>query len=73
MTTRTKQFLFLMRFKDLREKLPETFLQVHRSYIVHLHQVDMITKGRIQLGPYLVPVSGTYEKTLHSRISLLNG
>lgn len=49
--------------KQLREKLPSNFLQVHRSYIVNMEHVKEIERLRITIDEHtLIPVSDNYKK-----------
>lgn len=51
----------LMAIQQLAEKLPEqTFMRVHRSFIVNLNKVRTIERGYIVFGKTYIPVSDTY-------------
>ena len=47
--------------KSLEEKLPEdSFIRIHRSFIVSVDKIDLITKSQIKIGQTVIPVSEQY-------------
>lgn len=53
----------LISMKSLEEMLPgETFIRVHRSYIVNLEKVNLIERNRIIFGKTYIPVSDSYKE-----------
>ncbi len=67
-----KKIMTLMALKDMEAKLPGYFQRVHRSYIVNVNKIEMITSGDIHIGDEEIAVSDTYEKALLEKINLLN-
>ncbi|MBD3637528.1 MAG: response regulator transcription factor [Crocinitomicaceae bacterium] len=60
-----------MRLKDIMEKLPKTkFMQVHRSYIIHLDKITKVDGEVIVVDNKTVPVSKTYIKELYERLNI---
>ena len=58
-----KPIVAYITMKQLREKLPSNFLQVHRSYIVNMDRVKEIERMRITIDDQtLIPVSDNYKK-----------
>lgn len=53
----------LISMKSLEEMLSgETFIRVHRSYIVNLEKVNLIERNRIIFGKTYIPVSDSYKE-----------
>ncbi len=61
----------LMNMKDLEQKLPASFVRVHRSYIVNLMHVEKLDSMDIKIGRDLIPVSESYRSELIERLDLL--
>ncbi len=58
-----KPILSLTSLKQLEAKLPdETFMRVHRSFIVNLAKIDTIERSRIVFGKVYIPVSDQYKE-----------
>lgn len=54
--------LTLMNMKNIEERLPaDTFLRIHRSYIVNINQIKTIERNRIVFGKVYIPVSDSYK------------
>lgn len=47
---------------QIKEKLPDYFLQVHRSYIVNMRKAGEIEHLHIVVGDRRIPVSGSYRQ-----------
>ncbi len=51
----------LTTMKSIEEKLPaDSFIRVHRSFIVSADKIDSITKSTIKIGKSVIPVSEQY-------------
>jgi len=60
------------KLKTIEERLPQnTFMRVHRSYIVNLTKIDNIDHTNLQIGKKIVPVSNSYKEQLIKTINLL--
>ncbi len=60
----------LQNLKDFESKLPEnSFIRVHRSYIVSLSQVDSISRNEISIGTHTIPIGNAYRQLLDDMIS----
>jgi len=58
--------------KDVTEKLPQnSFLRVHRSYVVAINQIQTIKENTIVIGKNTIPVSRSYRQTLLDKINML--
>lgn len=61
----------LMSMKDLEEILPaNSFMRVHRSFIVNLRQVEVVERSRIVFGKTYIPVSDSKKDEFLSRINV---
>ena len=70
-TTKGK-IMTLQNFSRLMASLPaETFVRVHKSFIVSISQIEKIERNRIRIGDKSIPISLTYKdqffKTLEKR------
>lgn len=52
--------LTLMSMKSVEQALPDTFMRVHRSFIVNTARANIIERSRIIMGDAAIPVSDTY-------------
>jgi len=59
----------LQNLKEFETKLPEdTFVRVHRSYIVSLAQIDFISRNEINIGQYTIPIGNAYKQAFDDMI-----
>ena len=66
----TRPVLSLMNMKTLEENLPEdSFMRVHRSFIVSLSKIRTIERNRIVFGKEYIPVSEKYQEKFQEFIS----
>lgn len=69
--TGNKPLLAYITMKQLKERLPSCFLQVHRSYIVNMHQVREVERLRIVIDDKTrIPVSENYKKEFMEYMNL---
>lgn len=65
-TTPARQYLVLTTLSAMKEKLPaDTFIQVHRSYVVNKYKVDALEKNKLQILSYILPVGKLYKHALN--------
>ncbi len=65
-----KPVLSIMSMKVIEEKLPtDTFMRVHRSFIVNLNRIQTVERSRIVFGDTYIPVSDNYKEKFHEFIS----
>jgi two-component system LytT family response regulator len=58
--------------KSVEEKLSKnTFLRVHRSFIINVGRIDTIEGGTLIVHRNMVPVSDAYRATLYKRMQIL--
>lgn len=62
--------LTLSSFASILSKLPDNFVQVHRSYIVNMDRVCHIERARIAMGPdTMIPVGDSYKPALQDYLA----
>ncbi|RBL90045.1 LytR/AlgR family response regulator transcription factor [Chitinophaga flava] len=63
-TIHTKIVAYLT-FKNVEQQLPaDSFLRIHKSYIVNLHQVSKLDSNMVQVGGHTLPVSRSQRELL---------
>jgi DNA-binding LytR/AlgR family response regulator len=70
--TKERTIVSKQSISTIEESLPgQSFLRIHRSFIVSLSKIESFTAGLIQIGKYELPVSRSYrhevEKTLRAQ------
>ena len=64
--TKEKTVLTLMRMKDIEAKLPKnTFIRIHRSFIISINNVDTINKTNVCIGKKIIPVTDHYKDNFY--------
>jgi DNA-binding LytR/AlgR family response regulator len=67
--TENEKIMTLMSFKALEEKLPpNSFIRIHKSYLVALDKIDRVERNRIKIGGELLPVGESYRRQFLERI-----
>ena len=72
--TNTTRYTIHSTMKDIERKMPsESFVRVHRSYIVNLHKIFEIESPNLILeqNNKIIPIGGSYREDLLSRINLI--
>ena len=63
--TITKQYLVLTTLNAIIEKLPkDTFVRIHRSYVVNRNKVEVIQKNKINIQSQELPIGKQYKHAL---------
>ncbi len=58
--------------KNIEEKLnPNTFLRIHRSYIINMQKIIDIEENSIAIGKVVIPVSRNNKQELMNRLNML--
>ena len=66
----TRPILSLMSLKSLEEELPsDSFVRVHRSYIIQKNKIECINKSRIVIQKKEIPIGETYRQQFMAMIS----
>ena len=66
--TNGKKILANQSLKKLESKLPNSFLRVHRSYIINKHKVSGLKGRDLLLGDTKIPVSDSYFDTVKNKL-----
>lgn len=62
--------LTLSSFSSIKEKLPDNFLQVHRSFVVNMNAIHSINKNRILMdSETFIPVGDSYKEAFQSYLA----
>lgn len=60
----------LSSFASIKEKLPDNFIQVHRSYIVNVNHIEVVDRKRIVMDKDTeIPVGDSYKNMLQDYLS----
>ncbi len=58
----TNPVVSLVSMKAIEEALPaESFMRVHRSYVVNMNKVKIVDRSRIAFGKLFIPISDSYK------------
>ncbi|MDR6157107.1 two-component system LytT family response regulator [Chryseobacterium sp. SLBN-27] len=69
--TREKTFVIHGTMKAAEERLPkDTFIRVHRSYIIAVGKIDTLQDGGIMINGKFIPVADAYRKVLNTRMNV---
>lgn len=70
--TDAKRYTVYSSMKGIEGRLPtDRFMRVHRSYIVNLSKIMTLEDNTLYVTGKSIPVGGTYQKKLMSRLNLL--
>lgn len=65
LANRAKPIITLQNLKTFISKLPsEEFIRVHRSFVVSLSSIDVISKSDIMIGQKFIPIGDSYRGSL---------
>lgn len=68
-TNKIKPITTLQNLKTFASKLPkDDFIRVHRSYVVSLDNIDVVSKNEIMIGQKLIPIGESYRNSLFQLI-----
>jgi len=67
----TKENSTMTKFKisEFEKKLPNTFLRIHRSFIVNTHQITAYTAHDVEIGNKEIPIGGSYKNVVGKRLN----
>lgn len=60
--TKHKKYVFIDSLKNWNTKLSENFIQVHKSYIINVHQIDKLAGNDIYIGINKIPIGRTFKQ-----------
>jgi len=71
LTTDSSRYLIHSTMKALSEKLPDSFVRVHRSFIVNLDKVKDIEDTTLVINRKVIPIGASYRDDLLSSLNTL--
>lgn len=70
--TVAKKYVLSSTLKVLEEKLPHSiFIRVHRSYMVNISKLDVVTDKYIEIDRKVIPISKSHKEHLMGRIQTI--
>ncbi|MFD2514106.1 LytR/AlgR family response regulator transcription factor [Pontibacter locisalis] len=70
--TQKHVYLVSQSLKNLEQRLPDnTFMRVHRSYIIRLTAIEAIEDNNILIGGKSIPIGNTHKESLLKRLQIL--
>ncbi len=64
-----RKIMTLLSFKNLLSQLPPAqFVQVHKSWVVHIARIDSIERNRIKIGDQMIPIGDAYRESFLKKI-----
>lgn len=67
-TASDKPLLTLTSLNTFAQTLPDDFIRVHRSFIVHKLHINMVQKNRIVIGDRLIPLGESYQEAFYRQL-----
>ncbi len=65
-----KKVMTLQNFSEFEKLIPPSLVcRVHKSYMVALHKIESIERGRIKIADQLIPISDTYKEVFFQLIN----
>lgn len=65
-----RPIIMLLSMKKMEERLPSSFVRIHRSYIVNMKKVKEVTKNRIVMdADTYLPIGDIYKEALTSYLA----
>ncbi|WP_299678380.1 LytTR family DNA-binding domain-containing protein [uncultured Tenacibaculum sp.] len=59
--TQEKKYVFIDSLKNWTTKLPEYFIQIHKSYIINVNHIDKISGNEIGINKISIPIGRTFK------------
>ena len=66
------KILTLARMKMIEEILPDSFMRIHKSFIVNIDQIEFIEKGRIVINKEYLPIGDSYKEKVRKQLGLIS-
>ncbi len=65
-----KPVVILFSMKTLEKRLPETFMRIHRSFIINLTKIIEVNKNRVIMGENIyIPVGDNYKESFFNYLN----
>lgn len=62
--------LSLQTLSRIESMLPDSFMRIHRSYIVALDKISEIEHRRVRIGKEIIPIGDNYSETFFRKLNL---
>lgn len=70
--TKNERFVVSLNLKKIEERLTgNTFMRIHRSYLVNTNAIESIEEDVVKVNEHLIPVSRSYKSDLLSKLNFL--
>jgi len=70
--TTAGKILSLERMKNMDDLLPQnSFLRIHKSYIINISNIDYIERGRIVINKEHLPIGETYKEMVRTKLGIV--
>lgn len=66
--TEKNKLVFIDSLKNWNEKLPTTFIQVHKSYIINTKKIEKIVGNLVSINNSQIPIGRSFKTTLYNAI-----
>ena len=67
LVSQPKPIITLLSMKKMEERLPDTFMRIHRSYIINLSKIQEVNKNRVILGADVnLPIGYLYKEAFQT-------
>lgn len=66
--TKEQRIVTKDKISEFEQKLPTSFLRVHRSFIVNTQQISAFTAHDIEIGKMEIPIGGSYKQKVFERL-----
>ena len=65
-----KPIITLLSMKKMEERLPDCFMRIHRSYIIHLDKIQEVNKNRVIMdADTYLPIGDLYRETFQNYLN----
>ncbi len=68
--TTERKIMGLFSLKELTDTLPDSFMRVHKSYLVHLKKIDSIDGNQVIIGSHTIPVARNHKAELLKKLNM---
>jgi DNA-binding LytR/AlgR family response regulator len=63
-TRNGKRIIALESLEKLEAQLPESFMRIHKSYIINLHEMESMEGNIVHIASKILPVGDSYKELL---------
>lgn len=69
--TQVETMITKEKISELEKKLPDTFIRIHRSYLINQDKVSSFTKEQVMIAENPLPLSRTYKKEALTKLEVI--